>query len=75
VVRQNGTQQTKNLDDAILPRHRFALPHEEAATKGGLTYLVDRGNDSEAITSPIPFATKDLNPYFLSFPLCFAGEL
>jgi hypothetical protein len=32
VVRQNGTQQTKNLDDAILPRHRFALPHEEAAT-------------------------------------------
>jgi hypothetical protein len=25
-VRQNDTLQTKYLDDAILPRHRFALP-------------------------------------------------
>jgi hypothetical protein len=28
VVRQNDT--LKYLDDVILPRHRFALPHEEA---------------------------------------------
>jgi hypothetical protein len=37
VVRQNGTQQTKNLDDAILPRHRLLYSIEEAATKGGFT--------------------------------------
>src|SRR5882757_4364211 len=75
VVRQNGTQQTKNLDDAILPRHRFALPHEEAATKGGFTYLANRGIDSEAIISPIPFATKVLTHTCLSSPCAFAGEL
>ena len=58
VVRQNDTLQTKYLDDAILPRHRFALPHEEAT--GDLIEWLTGGTDSEAIISPIPFATKVL---------------
>jgi hypothetical protein len=60
VARQNDTLQTKYLDDAILPRHRFALPHEEAATNGGFTEWLTGGTDSEAIIYPIPFATKVL---------------
>jgi hypothetical protein len=56
VVRQNDT--LKYLDDTILPRHRFALPHEEAT--GEFTEWLTGGTDSEAIISPIPFATKVL---------------
>ena len=57
VERQNNTFTPKYLDDAIHPRHRFALLHEEAATKRGFI-MAKGGADSEAITSPLLLQPK-----------------